>query len=152
MQGETIYSQKNIASMIAGRLTQSKGVLHELKPVPGGFKIVAQAATAASKAVQAVSKELKKPKVSAGPKVPQAPVVGSVGGKKGFLPILSHDGATVEAVFDLKALTNKYVTVVHYGAEMSFGRNTLDSWQVDEADQTVRIFMKAALAKKRGLI
>ncbi|CAA2141433.1 hypothetical protein [Hyphomicrobium sp. ghe19] len=125
-----IYPQRNVASLIAERLTTYKGKKHGVVQLPQGYQVVP--ITVCPDYMPPA-----KPK----PVITTSKPVSVVGLKEG----------EVLFEFDLVGEGITYITVFHNGKQMAFGKSTLLGWEKKDGNK-IALKMSAAVAKKRGLV
>jgi len=140
---QLIYPQSNVAAMIAGRLSKSKGFAYTVRKVATGFEVLPLVAPSMTPLLDA----LKKAK-EAGIVIAKAPIVAEPTKES-----VTWTGETsVQLAFKFRGESPKYVDVWIDGVAKSFGKSTLISWDVKGATGDVVVQMTKAHAKKRGLI
>jgi hypothetical protein len=126
MQASMIYAQENVARMIAGKLTKSKGVEYLVEKVTTGFRVSPKAT----------------PKTA--PKIIKEAEITS--------PKLVKTWAQGDAVIislKFRGESASYVDAWNNGKPISFGKSTLIAWELD--GDYVLLKMPVSIAKKRGL-
>ena len=133
MQAQMIYPQSNVATMIAGRLSKSKGTPYAVTKVTTGFQVA-----------PVVKVEPKKP-------LPIPTAAAQSAAPKTWTGIAYHT-----AKLRFRGESASYVDAWIDGKPVSFGKSTLIGWEVEqEAGETMKwvvLRMPIPVAKKRGLV
>jgi len=125
-----VYPQRNVAAVIAERLSQIKGAKHGVVQIPQGFQVVPitvcpeYVPPTKAKPIATITKTM-------GESLKEGEVVFS-------FPLVG-EGLT-------------YITVLHGAKQMAFGKTTLLGWEKDIVAGTIKLKMSASVAKKRGLL
>jgi len=147
---QLIYPQSNVAAMIAGRLSKSKGFAYTVRKVATGFEVLPLLSpTPALSALKALVDADKAKHAHLYNKVQYVPLTAPEPPKSG----VTWTGETsVQLAFKFRGESPKYVDVWIDGVAKSFGKSTLISWDVKGNTGDVVVQMTKAHAKKRGLI
>jgi hypothetical protein len=176
MQAQLIYPQSNVAAMIAGRLTKSKGVAYVVTKVPTGFQVAPFVPVAdtimksiAAVAMNEAAAEVAAKKADLAAKSGLLNSLGALDEKVKWVPTPDGQKPVVSKPVVAKALkgpcfTGKYklmsdapfyLSVYVEGQPKHFGKPNLVSWKAftkpGELIKHVEVTMPLAYAKKKGL-
>ena len=125
-----IYPQQTVANMIAGKLTKSKGKKYDVYKVTTGWQVV--------------------PVNVCKPHVPPAKPMPVLKLKKAAEKAAPAN--TVKIVLPFKMQSPSYVTALHDGKPIHFGKSNLIDWSISDDGVFVTMVIAEAVAKKRGLM
>ena len=132
MQAQMIYPQSNVAAMIAGRLSKSKGFTYGVTKVATGFLVAPVKSGTLAAAVEAFQETI---------------VVA-----KAEKTWTGEDAVVVDMRF--KSVSAEWICALHNDKPFWVAKNSLFGWDAKIVDGQHRIFLKmpTAYAKKRGLL
>jgi uncharacterized iron-regulated membrane protein len=143
VQAQLVYPQKNVAVMIAERLSKSKGVEYGFTKVSTGFLVAPlgekpQTKTVTNFAVQAVNAEA-------------AIAELTTHAASGF-PSLGN--GTLAVQMRCKSVSDQWIHATHEGKPFWVAKSSLVNWSTFEKNfqMWVVLHMSEAYAKKRGLL
>jgi hypothetical protein len=131
-----IYPSNGIAAMIAGKLTKTKGLKHDVYKVTTGFQVVPVT----------VCQDYMPPKKP-------LPVMDGATLKKLIKDKAQAGGDVLTFTFKFRGESAVYIDIwMEDGSPKSFGKSNLIDWEVSDDKATVVLQITKAIAKKRGLI
>jgi hypothetical protein len=135
VQAQLIYPQKNVAAMIAGRLSKSKGVEYKVSKLAVGFlvepTVKPEPKTVTNFAIQAANAESAMAKIVEGLKI---------------------DGSSYFQIeMPVKSISKEWIHARHDGKAFWIAKSSLADWGVTNPG-FIKLVMTNAYAKKRGLI